>query len=159
VALADLTVEAFEVLDVDVRTLLNDDRKIPWLWAATATVKFNGKPGNPDEAPESHSWLWKRVFRYAPQATKIAEGACWLEITDSRTRRTTRSHYELSEWTETFRAKVVSDWRMMLKRHERDAGGETAKVNQGDLRIRKEALANKFNISIEECQEILESTR
>jgi formylglycine-generating enzyme required for sulfatase activity len=148
VTLAEQTVKPIKVSDVEVKAILDEERKIPWLWEATATVSFEDEPGQ--------SWLWRRVFWHAP---KIGKAPCWLEIKALRDGRTNRKHFQLSEWTEQFRAMVASDWQMVLKSHERDTQGQAREVKERDLRMRKETLAKKFEITIEEFQEIIAATR
>ena len=77
-------------LDVNVRAVPPDPRKIPWLWEATATVASTQRLASHGGEPVSFSMSWRVLFCFAPDA-KAKE--CWREITDLRHGQTIRRQF------------------------------------------------------------------
>jgi hypothetical protein len=156
----------YKILNMEVVRAAPDERKIPWLWLATATVNFAHGPDDHTRTPTSTSMVWVVVFRVTDEVHRgvglgLGKFECWREVTDVRTGQKFRKHAELSEWTKEFRSIVSSAWLKRYQQHDREtrnARNLTAQEKLADLQEKKEFLAEEFNISTEELQEILEST-
>ena len=118
--------------------------------------KVRGEAGQTGRGPgNSLDGLDSVFFRYTPNGD---EDECWLDVTNTVTGRKSRRHYATSEWTRDFRTAVVDAWLPVFKQHVHDIEGASSEAKQRNLQMRKESTAERFDLTIEEFQEILEAT-
>jgi len=147
----------YKVLNSDISLLAKDPRRIPWLWEYTATVVVTEKTDRSGTVPTTLSMSWVCLI-YFPQNARGQE--CWREITLVRSGQKARRHFEMSEWTNKFRAEVSAAWLGAFQSHELETRGIRSlsdRDRQKNLQRKKESLADEFRISVDELQEILEA--
>jgi hypothetical protein len=151
-------VQDFKITALDVMRLKDDPRKLEWIWQASISFALAMKPEGPNFAPQRRTFVWTTVFRFPPKGSPIGE--CWRESTDTTTGKTTWASLGLCEFTPEFRAEAMTRWNTLLKNH-----NEIARIVKADDVARLEiivgeklAMAEDFNISVYELQEILEAT-
>src|SRR5262249_45077636 len=141
-------IERFKIVAIDVTPAEPDERKISWLWTATATIAITFKAKRSDEVGNSVAWNWIERFRYTPDGTA---DAFWKTLTDTKTGLRRRSHLDHSEWTRSFRDAVTEAWLKEFQEHERYVkdSGDSDEEHRQMLQDRKQDVAERMKISVE----------
>jgi hypothetical protein len=152
------TVESYKILNMDVRRAENDERKIEWLWESMTVLAVTYKQPNPQMSSRNMSTTWKSLFQCTPSSDGVGE--CWREVIESRSGVHIRKHFESSEWTKAFRAKVSAAWLQAVQGYERQIkdDGMTESEKRELLQETKQGLAQSLRITTDELHEILEAT-
>jgi formylglycine-generating enzyme required for sulfatase activity len=148
--------EKIEVMDIVVRPVAPDDRKVPWLWESTATAAITRRRG-PDEAGQGPV---RQVIHYRAHFQEVPRGRLtnfWWEFR-SLPNGYARRRFELSEWTKDFRLNVSAAWIAALEKHNK--GGSEREPVTGDQKdpsfaVILSGLAKSFEITDEEVKDIL----
>jgi hypothetical protein len=147
----------YKITGLSVSAHNGGNRKIPWLWEATANVSVSEQPDK-SVAPLRVSMSWRFLYQFKPDSRG---SECWREVTSPLTGETDRIHFELSECTKEFRSEATAKWTAVFEQHDRDTRSDRTLAREekrADLISRKESLSETLNISPQELQEILEST-
>jgi hypothetical protein len=148
--------EDSKILSTDVRRVPADPRMLPWLWEGTASIVVTRGSGVP--GPSTEGIIWRELFQFRPEARG---GECWREITQSRRGFKIRKHYQFSEWTREFRSQVSAGWVHAFQKLEQEAR-QRSHASESDRQERfkaaKGVVADRFKISVDELNDILEAT-
>jgi hypothetical protein len=148
----------FKVSGLEVQAVPDDPRKLSWIWKATMTIAIAAKPRESNRIPEKGSSTWTILFRYAPDGRN--SGEFWREVTDLRSGEKSRVDFPLSEFLPSFRKTVMDRWLIEFKQHEAYVASAQPdrEAKLSDLYEHKIDTAGFFRITLDELQEILEST-
>jgi hypothetical protein len=151
--------KSLKIQNLEVRLIENDNRRVPWLFQATAAISMAYDSEENRVHVHARSVIWKRVFQFLPDGH--GGGECWREVTESRSGETARHHFDHSEWTKYFRSVVVARWTEAVQKHNeelRDEPQSTVAERQKKLTERKAGVAAILKITSEELEEIVEAT-
>jgi hypothetical protein len=134
-----------------------DPKKVAWLWHATASVSITKKPVKPEHAAEHLVTSWQLAFRLTPNREG---GECWREVADMYSGTKTRKNFGESEWRPDFRQKVLATWGRQYP--DWDAEMVKTHVEPKDRKVLlwyfKDRISKSLDISIQDLEDILEST-
>ena len=148
--------ESVRVDDVEVRPI-HDDRKIEWLWEATATVSLAVQSDTPGQAAtrmpdDLAGCLPVHAYWYARE--------CWREVVEMKFGQKYRKHFGFSEWNSRFRSEIRSRWTRDFRAWDAEMRrrGESDADRIRYLQDLKMGTAQTLGLSAEELQEIVEAT-
>jgi hypothetical protein len=144
------------LVEMDVRPVVDEGRKISGLWGATALVSGTLLPPHSGNEPRNISIRWTGLGRIDP-----ADGTgpiIWYDLADVIHGPMYREHPGPSEWTAEFRTDVRAAEKRMQEEHTRNNPSVMSEKSIEALGHGLERLAIEYNVSLNELQEILEAT-
>jgi hypothetical protein len=146
-------------MDIVVRPVPRDDRKVPWVWETRATAAQTLKRGadGASQGPIRQVMLYRGHFQAVPRGSVTY---FWVELRGMQTGTDfyARRRFELSEWNRGFRMAVTAAWLGELEKRDRKVGnGKPATDDQKDtsFALMMSRLAKQFEITDEELKDII----